>query len=60
MMNLKFLQTGSQPIYRHSFLGTFDVKDLKSGKTIALNDGKPVQEPRFSPDATKSSFHCRQ
>lgn len=46
----------SQPIYRHSFLGTFDVKDLKSGKTISLNNGKPVQEPRFSPDATKVAF----
>ncbi|PQA96756.1 S9 family peptidase [Chryseobacterium shigense] len=46
----------SQPIYRHSFLGKFDVKDLKSGKTISLNDGNPVQEPRFSPDATKVAF----
>jgi dipeptidyl-peptidase-4 len=50
------LLKNSQPIYRHSFLGTFDVKDLKSGKTISLNDGKPVQEPRFSPDATKVAF----
>lgn len=46
----------SQPIYRHSFLGKFEVKDLKSGKTISLNDGKTVQEPRFSPDATKVAF----
>ncbi|REC55348.1 S9 family peptidase [Chryseobacterium piscium] len=46
----------SQPIYRHSFLGIYDVKDLKSGKNLSLNDGKPVQEPRFSPDATKISF----
>ncbi|MEG0927847.1 MULTISPECIES: S9 family peptidase [Chryseobacterium] len=46
----------SQPIYRHSFLGKFEVKDLKSGKVISLNDGKPVQEPRFSPDATKIAF----
>jgi dipeptidyl-peptidase-4 len=46
----------SQPIYRHSFLGKYDVKDLKSGKTISLNEGKSVQEPRFSPDATKISF----
>lgn len=46
----------SQPIYRHSFLGVYDVKDLKSGKTLSLNEGKPVQEPRFSPDATKISF----
>ncbi|MGO4709181.1 S9 family peptidase [Chryseobacterium sp. 2TAF14] len=46
----------SQPIYRHSFLGIYDIKDLKSGKTLSLNDGKPVQEPRFSPDATKIAF----
>lgn len=46
----------SQPIYRHSFLGKFDIKDLKSGKVIALNEGKFVQEPRFSPDGTKVAF----
>ena len=46
----------SQPIYRHSFLGIYDVKDLKTGKTLSLNDGKPIQEPRFSPDATKVAF----
>ena len=46
----------SQPIYRHSFLGKFEVKDLKTGKTTSLNEGKAVQEPRFSPDATKISF----
>lgn len=46
----------SEPIYRHSFLGKFDIKDLKSGKVTNLNEGKPVQEPRFSPDATKVAF----
>jgi len=46
----------SEPIYRHSFFGKFDVKDLKSGKIISLNDGNYVQEPRFSPDATKVAF----
>ena len=46
----------SEPIYRHSFLGKFDVKDLKSGKTISLNNGNYVQEPTFSPDATKVAF----
>lgn len=50
------LQKESQSIYRHSFLGKFDVKDLKSGKVIALNNGNFVQEPRFSPDATKVAF----
>ena len=46
----------SQPIYRHQFLGKYDIKDLQSGKTTSLNEGKSVQEPRFSPDATKISF----
>jgi dipeptidyl-peptidase-4 len=46
----------SKPIYRHSFLGKFEVKDLKSGKTVTLNDGQFVQEPRFSPDASKIAF----
>ncbi|KFF11768.1 peptidase S9 [Chryseobacterium soli] len=50
------LLTGSQPIYRHSFLGKFEVKDLKTGKTISINNGKPIQEPRFSPDASKIAF----
>lgn len=46
----------SQPIYRHSFLGKFEVKDLKSGNTTALNNGNFVQEPRFSPDGAKVAF----
>ena len=50
------LLTESQPIYRHSFLGKFEVKDLKSGKTIQLNNGNFVQEPSFSPDGTKVAF----
>lgn len=50
------LQKESEPIYRHSFLGKFDVKDLKSGKVISLNNGNFVQEPKFSPDAAKVAF----
>jgi len=46
----------SQPIYRHSFLGKFDVRDLKNGKTFSLNGGNFVQEPTFSPDGTKVAF----
>lgn len=46
----------SEQIYRHSFLGIFEVKDLKSGKTISINNGKAVQEPRLSPDASKVAF----
>lgn len=50
------LQKESEGIYRHSFLGKFDVKDLKTGKTISLNNGNFIQEPTFSPDAAKVAF----
>ena len=50
------LLKNSEPIYRHSFLGKFDVKDLKSGKVINLNNGNFVQEPTFSPDGSKVAF----
>ncbi|MGV4415330.1 DPP IV N-terminal domain-containing protein [Chryseobacterium sp. T1] len=50
------LQKESESIYRHSFLGKFDVKNLKTGKTIALNSGNFVQEPKFSPDGSKVAF----
>jgi dipeptidyl-peptidase-4 len=50
------LQKESQDIYRHSFLGKFDVKDLKSNKVTPLNNGNWIQEPKFSPDASKVAF----
>ena len=50
------LLTESFPVYRHSFLGVFRVKDLKTGQVIDINNGKPIQEPKFSPDATKIAF----
>ncbi len=50
------LLTESLPIYRHSFLGKYQVKDLKSGREIFINGGKLIQEPRFSPDASKVAF----
>lgn len=46
----------SLPIYRHSFLGKYQVKDLKSGREVFINGGKLIQEPRFSPDASKVAF----
>ena len=46
----------SNPIYRHSFLGKFEVKDLKSGKVLHLNNGNFIQEPTFSPDGNKVAF----
>lgn len=50
------LLKASVPIYRHSFLGKFDVKDLKSNKMLSLNNGNFVQEPTFSPDGNKVAF----
>ncbi len=50
------LLTESQPIYRHSFLGKFEVKDLISNKKLALNNGNYIQEPSFSPDGSKVAF----
>ena len=50
------LLTESFPIHRHPFLNVFRVKDLKTGQVIDINNGKPIQEPKFSPDATKIAF----
>lgn len=50
------LQKQSEPIYRHSFLGKFEVKDLKTGKVISINNGNYIQEPKFSPDGNKVAF----
>jgi dipeptidyl-peptidase-4 len=50
------LQKESEPIYRHSFLGKFMVKDLKSEKEIILYNGNYIQETRFSPDAKKDAY----
>lgn len=46
----------SQPIYRHSFLGKFEVRDVKSGKSFLLNQGNWIQEPQFSPDENWVAF----
>ncbi|AZI39288.1 S9 family peptidase [Epilithonimonas vandammei] len=50
------LQKESEPIYRHSFLGKFDVKDLKSNTVMPLNNGNWIQEPKFSPDGSKVAY----
>ncbi len=50
------LQKESQDIYRHSFLGKFDVKDLKSNTVTPLNNGNWIQEPKFSPDGSRVAF----
>lgn len=43
-------------IYRHSFLGKFEIKNLKSGKTTLLNNGNWIQEPKFSPNGKFIAF----
>lgn len=46
----------SQPIYRHSFLGKFEVKNLKTGQSLVLNGGNWIQEPKFSPNGKFVAF----
>ncbi|PIE50334.1 MAG: S9 family peptidase [Flavobacteriales bacterium] len=46
----------ARQVYRHSYLGKFEVKNLKTGDSFLLNNGNFVQEPSFSPDATKVAF----
>lgn len=46
----------SKQVYRHSYLGIFEVKDLKTGDSFLLNNGEYVQEPTFSPDGNKVAF----
>lgn len=50
------LLTDSEPIYRHSFLGKFEVRNLKTGATLSLNNGNPIQEPLFSPNGQMIAF----
>ncbi len=50
------LATDSQPIYRHSFTAKWRVYDVTSKSFKPIFDGKPVQEPTFSPDAAKVGF----
>ncbi len=50
------LATDSQPIYRHSFTAKWQVYDMSSKTFKSVFDGKPIQEPTFSPDATKVGF----
>lgn len=50
------LATDSQPIYRHSFFAKWQVYDTQTKSTKLIYDGKPIQEPSFSPDASKVAF----
>lgn len=48
--------TESEPIYRRSFTAKWQVYNLNSKTFSSIFDGKPVQEPTFSPDAKKVAF----
>ncbi|MGB6094282.1 MAG: S9 family peptidase [Moheibacter sp.] len=50
------LATESQPIYRHSFFAKWQVYDTQNQSTKSIFDGKLIQEPTFSPDASKVAF----
>jgi len=49
------LATNVTPIFRRSSLGTFYVYDTKT-KSVALISEEKIQEPTFSPDATKVAY----
>ncbi|MGR7813183.1 S9 family peptidase [Lacinutrix undariae] len=49
------LATNVTPIFRRSSLGTFYVYDTKS-KSVTLISEEKIQEPTFSPDATKVAY----
>lgn len=48
--------TDSNPIYRHSFSANWKVYNVATKSFTPIFDGKPVQEPTFSPDAKKVAF----
>ncbi|WP_440882077.1 S9 family peptidase [Tenacibaculum sp. C7A-26P2] len=48
------LGTNFKQIFRHSFLGTFYVYDIKTKKISLI--GEDIQEPTFSPDSKKVAF----
>ena len=50
------LQTNTKSIYRRSFTATFEVYDTETKAKVKVFDGKPIQEPLFSPDASKVAF----
>ena len=50
------LQTDRKGIYRHSFTASFEVYDTETKRKVKVFDGKPIQQPLFSPDASKVAF----
>lgn len=50
------VSTDTQPIYRHSATATWKVYNRESKAFTTIFDGKGIQEPTFSPDASKVAF----
>lgn len=50
------LQTESQPIYRHSQLGKYQIQKVGTQQKSWLNNGNFAQEPVFSPNSKRIAF----
>ncbi len=54
--NLWLFTTATKPVYRYSRTAVCWVYDLARHRLIPIADGKPVQEPSFSPDGRFLSY----
>lgn len=54
--NLILVAKNSRPIYRHSFTAEWQVYNRNNQSFTKLFEGKPIQQPTFSPDASKVAF----
>lgn len=50
------LETDAEPIYRHSKRAVYRVQDLKTARSLSLHQGKKIQSPLFSPDASRVAY----
>jgi dipeptidyl-peptidase 4 len=50
------LRTETQPGYRHSVLATYYVFDLRTRKTVRVNESMPAQFAALSPDGRKVAY----
>ena len=53
---LLLLSSNIVPVYRHSVKADYHIFDLKTRKTLPINDGTPAQYVSLSPDGTKAAF----
>ena len=54
--NMILLLKERKNIYRHSFLGKFEIRNLKTNESFLLNNGNWAQEPKFSPNGKYVAF----